>query len=307
MILVNQPYYVKVDLMTDRTIIWTQMQQTQTAIVQSFLPDLQKVLQSSIFNDVPAWGHLGLAQYIHPEPMTVKRIRQRNPYSATKKLEQDIQSLKEANFLDASAVITDTANQAYQGLIDAQDDVASKIDIVDDSILQEIIDAYDTIQSGIDAQAAPIFRDVITQELPENLLHRTYYLGYRFAAWRDDAHIKAWQYLNIDGHTYEAFSLVWDGTASTAEKFMDVRAGRGYDADEWQATLDKLVSKGWIVKEDKTYLMSAEGKQIRDNIEATTDDIFYAPFAQLSAEKIEHLLTLLKDVQGKFTPEPEAN
>ncbi len=293
--------------MVERTDVWKQIQQTQNAIVQNLAPKLREVIEESIFNGVDGWFHVGLAYYIHPEPMTLERMRQRNPYTRKEKLLTGIQNLKEADFLDSNAVVTDKANDAYQSLLDAQDTIASELTLVSQEDLQLVSDYLERIHDEIAKLDAPCFKDSSNKPLPTTMVHRIYYLIARLAAWRDDAHIQAWQHLEIDGHTYETFSLVWDGTATNAEKLLEARAGRGYDESEWQATLDKLVNKGWLVKGDNGYEVSAEGKTIRDDVEEKTDDIFYAPFAILGATKIEHLLTLLKDVQERFTPEPEAN
>lgn len=293
--------------MVEKTPIWSQMQKTQNAIVQNLSPKLQETIKSSIFNGVDGWFQIGLAYYIRPDPMTIKRIRQRNPYTRQEKLAQGIQNLKDVDFLDANSVVTDKAYDAYQELLDAQDAIASEITLMPEDKSQALVTYIERIHNAVAKLDAPCFKDSSNKPLPANLVHRIYYLIARLAAWRDDAHIKAWQPLDIDGHTYETFSLVWDGTATIAEKFMEVRAGRGYEEVDWQVTLDKLVDKGWLIKEADAYTVSADGKEIRDDIEVKTDEIFYAPFSVLEDTEIEHLLTLLKDVQERFTPEPEAN
>ena len=293
--------------MTDRTELWGKLQTAQGAIVQYLGPKLQPALQESMFHEVPGWFHIGFAYYIRPDAMTVERVRIRNPYSTEAQLAANIQGLKDAEFLDDNGVITDEAFNAYQGLIDFQDGIASEADLVSDDVLSPIAEALSKTLDNALKLNAPCLQDVSRYELPSNLVHRIYYQVYRLGAWRDDAHLQIWQATGIDGHTHEAASLVWDGTATNPAKFMEVRGGRGYDETGWQAKLDTLVDKGWLIKTGDDYAVSDTYKAMREEIETKTNDLFYQAFADLSDADVEHLLTLLQEVEVKFTPEPQAS
>lgn len=194
--------------------------------------------------------------------------------------------LRDVGHLDSNDVITEEAYEAYQSLIDAQDAQAQSLDLMDAEKLSQVVDYFQRAHDAALKLDAPCFKLYTSRPLPENSVHRIYYFIFRFLALRDDAHIQAWQDLTVDGHTYETASLVWDGSATTAAK---------------------LLEKGWLTKKGDEYAVTDDFKKLRDSIEVKTDDFFYSIFADFSDEEVKHLLTLLKEVQAKFTPEPEAS
>lgn len=287
----------------EKTKIWSDIQATQTAVVQQLAPKVQEAVQESIFNGVDRWFHVGLAYEIYPEAMTVERTQVRNPYTKPKALADNIANLKSHNFLNAEGIITEIALKAYQGLVDVQDQVAKDITPDNTDALDKVNQYLKQIRDAALAMNAPCLEDSSKRDLHENPVHRLYDLISNLAAFRDDAHLRAWKPLNMNGQVYEAFSLIWDGTAKDAASLLEARSGRGYDENGWQAALEQLVEKGWLVKEDDTYGVTDEGKQIRDEVEAKTDEFFYAAFDVLKEENLKELINLLQDVQATFTPE----
>lgn len=288
--------------MVDKTQLWTQILGALSAISANLSPAvIEKIEASSI--ELRNLFSLGVAYYVHPDPIMLKHLQQRNPYSSGQTQIDGIQKLRNANHLDENDVITQTAYDEYQGLIDVQDAQAKSLNLMDESELIQIADYLKRAHDAALELDAPSFHLVTSRPLPENTVHRIYYLIYRFTALRDDAHIQAWQGLGVDGHTYEASSLIWNETARNATKFMEVRGNRGYEESDWQNTLDSLVDKGWLLKDDDDYVASDDYKTIREEIEIKTDEFFYQIFTGFTDNEIENLLNLLQEIQEKFTPE----
>jgi DNA-binding MarR family transcriptional regulator len=117
-------------------------------------------------------------------------------------------------------------------------------------------------------------------------------------AFRDDAHMAAFQPLEERGHAWEAFSHIWDGSASTATGVFETLVYRGFSLEEYTHALDSLVERRWLSKDGDVYTMTEEGQQIRQRVEDATNAYFYKPWEALSAEEIdelERLLTSLRD------------
>lgn len=289
----------------EKTKIWSHIQATQAVVVQQLAPKVQEAVQESIFNGVDRWFHVGLAYEIYPEPMTVKRTQVRNPYTKPEALADNIANLKSHNLLNAEGIITERAFNAYQGLVDVQEQVARDITPEDTEALDTVNAYLKQIHDAALTMDAPCLADSSKRDLHENPVHRLYDLISSLAAFRDDAHLQAWKPLQMNGQIYEAFSLIWDGTAKDAGSLFEARSGRGYEESDWQAALEQLIEKDWLVKEGDTYAVSDEGKRIRDEIETKTDEFFYAAFDNLNAENLKELINLLQDVQATFTPEPQ--
>lgn len=294
--------------MVDRKEIWATAGAASGAVVQHVSPAVQEKIQETVFKDIPGWFVLGTAFYIRPEPLTVERLRIRNPYSHPQRQADSIKALKDANLLDDKAIITQESVDAYQSLIDAQDAVADTLDMMDTAKLKKVVGyfnrAYDAALS-VEKPPIPSMKDATQLNMNDGLVHQIFYKFGRLGAFRDDCHLAAWKHLEIDGNVYEAFSLVWDGTADSAAKLLEARQNRGYEESDWQASLDNLVEMGWLEKDEDTYKTTDEGQKIRDEIEAKTDAYFYQAFDGFSDTEVEEFLALLKDVQEKFTPQPE--
>lgn len=294
--------------MTNRKEIWNLAQAASGAIVQNLGSKTQEAVKASPFADVPRWFIIGTAFYIRPEPLTVERMRVRNPYSNPESQENDIKTLTEASFLDKNGVITQVAVDAYQALIDIQDAAADTLDNMPQDDLERVGSylkrAYDAAHA-VTEPANACLKDASLLNMRDSAVHQVFYITGRLGAFRDDCHLAAWKPLEMTSNRYEAFSLVWDGTADSAEKLMEARQGRGYEESDWQASLDSLVEKGWLEKDDETYKATDEGNKIREEVEVKTDDYFYQIFDGLSDEEVEDFVALLKEIKEKFTPEPQ--
>lgn len=126
-------------------------------------------------------------------------------------------------------------------------------------------------------------------------------------AYRDDAHIAAWRTYELEGYEWEAFSHihadyvfgepVFDG-AGLAQKLSSFR---GYDADAYDQALQKVAARGWLKKENGRYIVTEEGKQVREAVEAETDRLFYSTWVLTDAESVE-LKTLLEKFHAALEP-----
>ena len=130
---------------------------------------------------------------------------------------------------------------------------------------------------------------------------KIYHYTADFNAFRDDAHMAAWQPLGVDGRTWEAFSYVFNGSARSAPALFDQLAYRGYSQEDYAAALSALEERGWITTDleqensrEILFQPTAEGHQIQAEVEKLTDDYFFAPWRTLSQEKIDQLIQLME-------------
>jgi hypothetical protein len=122
------------------------------------------------------------------------------------------------------------------------------------------------------------------------------------AAYRDDAHLAAWRGLDLDGPTWEALTLLWQGEAVDLDALLEKLAHRRFSRDVYAAALQKLETRGLILADSGKYRLTPAGEQLRQNAEAATDAYFYAPWDCLDAEELEALeilLTKLTKEMGK--------
>lgn len=118
-------------------------------------------------------------------------------------------------------------------------------------------------------------------------------------AFRDDAHLAAWQPYEIDGRSWEAFTLVWEGKAQTAEDLAEKLPNRGYSAGDYAGSLAELVERGWLAPANGGYRLTEEGQQLRQAAEEATNHYFYTPWAILDENEQVQLRNLLIQLKLK--------
>jgi len=125
-------------------------------------------------------------------------------------------------------------------------------------------------------------------------------------AFRDDAHIAAWKPMGVDGHTWEVLTFIWNGDVNTTEGLAENLPYRQYTNEDYQATLEDLVKKGWIEGKGDGFVVTEKGKNIRDEAEDATNANYFGAWKVLSDDEIARigeLLTALKETNLKLLPE----
>lgn len=112
-------------------------------------------------------------------------------------------------------------------------------------------------------------------------------------AYRDDAHLAAWRSLDIPGQAWEALTFVWRGDANTGAALAESLPNRGYHEAAYEAVLQELVTRGWLVKENGAFQITPAGQKLRDDAEEITERNFLIGWSALSADEAVELKNLL--------------
>ncbi len=124
-----------------------------------------------------------------------------------------------------------------------------------------------------------------------------------FNAFRDDAHMAAWQPHEQNGAAWEAFSLISAGEATSANAITSQLAHRGYSSAQYAEALESLARRGWLelASANGDYGVTEAGHAIRDAVERQTDSYFYAPWLFMSESEIVRLKNLLLLLQANLS------
>ncbi len=112
-------------------------------------------------------------------------------------------------------------------------------------------------------------------------------------AYRDDSHLATWRPYNINGAGWETFTCVWRGQAATLDDLHRLLAFRGHPRETYAGALEDLVKRGWLAQEGDVYVLTALGREVRQDVETATDCYFYAPWRCLDARELDELRELL--------------
>jgi hypothetical protein len=102
---------------------------------------------------------------------------------------------------------------------------------------------------------------------------------------RGDGHIAALCAAGLDG--IEAHVLIALEQGSDPE---DLQRTRGWTADDWSHALERCRSRGFV---DDAGALTAAGRALRDDVEATTDRLAMTPWADFTPAELERLIATL--------------
>lgn len=111
---------------------------------------------------------------------------------------------------------------------------------------------------------------------------------------RDDVHRASWQGLGVDGGAWEMLTVIWRGEASTLPELQQRLERHAYTPAEYDQGLAELTERGWLMRDGERYRLTPGGQAVRDGSEITTNRLFYAPWAALSADETAEFLALLE-------------
>jgi predicted transcriptional regulator len=120
-------------------------------------------------------------------------------------------------------------------------------------------------------------------------------------AFRDDAHLATFLPLDVSGPAWEALSYLWRGEQNTPAGLAEQLPFRGWGEEGYAAAYNELVAKGWATPGDDGYTITEAGRQVREQSETETNNLFFAPWSALSNDELQELDTLLTRLRERIT------
>lgn len=282
---------------------WSHALEALQALGRHYGPEMVRVAAEL---GVPEWqGWLLIAPFFEPQPISASRLRVRAPYTAARAFEQRLAMGAEKGFLAPAEEetggyrLTEKGKQAAKQIIQAAYEKMAQLQPLPDEELERLAALLNRLVAACLEAPEPPGKWCIRHSRKTDpgataslVIRIDQYLS-DLAAYRDDAHLAAWQPYAIEGHAWEAFTFLWRGEAATLDELMQKLARRGYTHQEYQQALEELIRRGWVEKTGENYALTAEGKALRQQAEETTDRYFYAPWESLSLAEVEELTNLL--------------
>jgi len=120
-------------------------------------------------------------------------------------------------------------------------------------------------------------------------------------AFRDDVHLATFLPLGVTGSAWEALSYLWRGEENTAAGLVEQLPFRGWGEEGYAAAYNELVAKGWAAPGADGYTITEAGRQVREQSEVETNDLFFAPWSALNNAELIELDTLLTRLRERIT------
>jgi hypothetical protein len=262
----------------------------------------------------PGWFLIQAAEF-DPDPLTVANLRVRDVYASERIVQALLELMASEEWFDRSAqdayALTAKGRAVLQRGIQHRYELTAALMPLPAADVERIATLLGQL---IDASlAAPVppgswclahsRRRAPAHDAPALVRIAQYFSD--FNAFRDDAHMAAWQSYTLDGYVWEAFALVCDGEADSAARLFEQLAYRGYSCGEYAAALEFLTCRSWLEPAPTTgaYRVTADGRAAREAVERLTDSYFYAPWSCLAGAETAELHALLL----RFTEQLRAN
>lgn len=254
---------------------------------------------------------------VAPKPVTAADVVRRNPYSSIDVQAQPLAAAADLGYLtpaaDGGYQLTDSGQAALNRLITAfhqrlgeVESALSAFISIDDlaetaNDLRRLADACRT--APIDAWGTRMSHGLAARKPVVALAHIDQAID-DLTAFRDDAHLAAWQPHGSSAVAWEMFTFLWRGEVKNAVEFAEKAQRRGHTPEVYAAALAELIDRGWVqAAGDEAFILTTSGREIREAAEAETDRLYYAPWAVLTdaqlltlKERLTHLKAGLAEI-----------
>ena len=259
------------------------------------------------YAEAPAW-FLVQAQEFEPEPISVEKLRVRDIYASERIVAALLELMASEKWLEPlgdGEFVLAPAGRAIQDDLKARRTAAlKKVEVPLETAELDQLHSFLSriIEASLQCDTPPgnwcLAHSRNRAPGPDApLLDHILQFSSDFNAFRDDAHMAAFQPLDVSAYAWEALSFIWSEQANTAESIDQQLNYRGYSAKEFNDALQSLVARGWLTETDGTYALTDVGREVRETAERQTDTYFYAPWKALEPAEVQELHRLMTKLQ----------
>jgi hypothetical protein len=280
--------------------LWALIREAHSAIAETYTATAER-LSAQAGLDYTGWGLLLAAVTFEPQTITPDRLRVRGPYTSADYFHERLRMLAAQGFLAETAPgefrLTGKGSTFMHGFIAAtREDMALADPLPPDDSLRLARLLRKLVQYSLDTPPPPdiwsIWLAYTLMPQPDPPLPYTEQAISCLAAYRDDAHLAAWQPDSLSASELEALSLLWRGDADSLAGLIDRLARRGYPAEHYAQAIQALRLRGFVAGDDAALQVTESGRAFRARVEADTDAFFFAPWECLKKSERDEMAAL---------------
>lgn len=120
------------------------------------------------------------------------------------------------------------------------------------------------------------------------------------AAYRDDCYIATWCVHGVEGHAWDMLDFLSRGEALTFNDLHAKLSRRGVTEEVHAGDVRVLIGCRWAEDRSGKIQITAKGKEIRAEVEAETERLFFAPWASLNESELDELARLVNQLRERL-------
>ncbi|MCP4357828.1 MAG: hypothetical protein GY796_07425 [Chloroflexi bacterium] len=280
--------------------------QVANGINEQYMPEIMPLVESSAA-ELGDFAAAQTAVSTDPDPLTPEIYLIRTPYQTREIILGQFEGAAERGFLkktgDEAYALTDVGRELAEKIAITADSSGKKVQALPQAEMDQLVSLLHAVVDACVEAAEPPHSNLNRSRfydpgLDAPAIERVRRYLNDLNAFRDDAHISAWQAYDLAGYEWEAFShihgeFVFGDPVGNGEELAEKLNGfRGYDAPAYETALQEVTARGWLEEDDGRYKSTAEGRQLRENVEVETDRLFFAPW-ELNVNETVALETLM--------------
>lgn len=115
--------------------------------------------------------------------------------------------------------------------------------------------------------------------------------------YRDDCYTATWKAHGVEGHAWDMLDCLSRDEAVTFDDLHSKLSRRGVTEEVHAGDVKELIRRGWAEEGSGVYQITSKGKQVRAEVEAETERLFFASWSCLSESELEELASLASQLQ----------
>lgn len=248
------------------------------------------------------------AKMFDPDPISIERLRKRNPYNAPAYYRPTLDKLNEDGFLESTPeggfLLTQQGHILFRRSMSTIYQYLETCKQLSSTEMEELKLLLARLVQAAMLSGDPPGKWTILHSRrldPGINVASIVKIDQYFTdliAYRDDAHLATWQHHQVGAHAWDILYRIWNGEAGSFTELRSLIEKRGWTSRETRSALTELINKGWISNTDP-YTLTGLGKEIRDESEKTTNVNFFSPWKtllQTEMLKLEELLEKLLNI-----------
>ena len=117
------------------------------------------------------------------------------------------------------------------------------------------------------------------------------------SAFRDDTYIAGWSARGVQGHVWETLDKLAQNDVLTFDDLFDKVKRRVVTRELLAENIMELTRRGWVEKGSGEVKITSAGKQVRAEVEAETERLFFAQWSSLNESELDELASLANQLR----------